>query len=67
MSSDPQSASDGTPMPPSAASQNPDCPECRRVMTVKQVSPVLLASAFDDVIYGCDRCGTEAQRTVPRA
>ena len=36
-------------------------------MTVKQVAPVLFASNLDDVIYGCEKCGTEAKRTVKRA
>jgi hypothetical protein len=33
-------------------------------MTVKQVTPVLFASGIDDVIYGCEDCGTEAKRTI---
>ena len=44
----------------------PDCPQCQRRMTVKQVTPVLFASDLDDVIYGCETCGTEAKRTVKR-
>jgi hypothetical protein len=36
-------------------------------MTVKQVSPALLASEIDDVIYGCEDCGTEVLRAVKRA
>jgi hypothetical protein len=35
-------------------------------MTVKQISPLLFASDLDDVVYGCDKCGTEAKRTVRR-
>jgi hypothetical protein len=35
-------------------------------MVVRQVAPVLLASGLDDVIYGCEKCGTEAQRTIKR-
>jgi hypothetical protein len=35
-------------------------------MVVKQVSPVLFSSGLDDVIYGCEECGTEAQRAVNR-
>lgn len=34
-------------------------------MSVKQVTPVLFASEIDDVIYGCDKCGTEVKRTAP--
>jgi hypothetical protein len=33
-------------------------------MTVKQVTPVLFASGMDDVIYGCEDCGTEVKRTL---
>jgi hypothetical protein len=35
-------------------------------MIVKQVTPVLFASGLDDVIYACEKCGTEAKRTVKR-
>lgn len=45
----------------------PECPECKRRMTVKQVSPLLFASNMDDVVYGCEDCGTEIKRTVKRA
>jgi ribosomal protein L37AE/L43A len=55
--------SDGPKNPGSA----PPCPQCQRRMTVKRVSPVLFASNLDDVIFGCDKCGTEAKRTVKRA
>jgi hypothetical protein len=44
----------------------PPCPTCERPMTVKQVSSVLFASGLDDVVYGCEDCGTEAHRTVKR-
>jgi DNA-directed RNA polymerase subunit RPC12/RpoP len=44
----------------------PACPECRRRMTVKSVTPVLFASGIDDIVYGCEDCGTEAKRTVKR-
>jgi hypothetical protein len=46
---------------------HPTCPKCTRRMTVKQVSPVLFAATVDDVIYGCEDCGTEVKRTVKRA
>ena len=46
--------------------KNPACPKCQRRMTVKQVTPVLFASGIDDVIYGCEDCGTEVKRTVKR-
>jgi hypothetical protein len=35
-------------------------------MTVKSVTPVLFASGLDDVVYGCEDCGTETKRTVKR-
>jgi hypothetical protein len=44
----------------------PDCPQCERRMTIKQVAPVLFASELDDVTYGCETCATEAKRTVRR-
>ena len=58
--------SDGPVKPPKSKSKNPACPECERRMTVKQVTPVLFASAIDDVVYRCEDCGTEAKRTVKR-
>ena len=45
----------------------PICPQCQGMMVVKQVAPVLFASNLDDVVYGCEKCGTEAKRTVKRA
>jgi RNase P subunit RPR2 len=59
-------------MPPSGRSgvpakgKNPICPQCRHRMTVKQVAPVLFASEMDDIVYGCEECGTETKRTVKR-
>jgi RNase P subunit RPR2 len=47
--------------------ENPVCPQCDRPMKVKHVMPVLFASKVDDIVYGCDDCGTEAKRTVKRA
>jgi hypothetical protein len=32
-------------------------------MTIKRVTPILFASGMDDVVYGCDDCGTETKRT----
>ena len=72
MSSQQQQRPSGSGMlPPSGGAvppgrDNPACPICQRPMTVKQVSPVLFASGLDDVIYGCEDCGIEAQRTVKR-
>jgi hypothetical protein len=62
--------SSGGRRPPSAdnplRSNNPKCRTCQRRMTVKQVTPVLFASGIDDVIFGCEDCGTEVKRTVKR-
>jgi hypothetical protein len=55
----------GGPLP-SRSSKNPPCPTCERRTTVKQVTPLLFASELDDVIYGCEECGTEVKRTVKR-
>jgi hypothetical protein len=55
------------PAPPKMAGRWPSCPRCTRKMTVKQVTPVLFASTVDDVIYGCEDCGTTVKRTVRRS
>lgn len=47
--------------------ENPPCPTCQRRMVVRQVMPVLFAAGVDDVVYGCEKCGTEVKRTVKRA
>jgi hypothetical protein len=44
----------------------PACPKCRRYMTVRQVAPVLFSTDVDDVVFGCEECGTEVKRTVKR-
>jgi len=63
--------SSGRPPPrsggPKAPSPHPDCPKCQRRMTIKQVAPVLFASNIDDIVYGCEDCGTEIKRSVKRA
>jgi hypothetical protein len=46
--------------------KHPECPQCHRGMTVKQVTPVLFASDMDDMVYGCEDCGTEVKRTIKR-
>jgi hypothetical protein len=65
-----QQDSSGGRRPPSGEkllqSSNPKCQTCQRRMTVKQVTPVLFASGIDDVIFGCEDCGTEVKRTVKR-
>jgi DNA-directed RNA polymerase subunit RPC12/RpoP len=50
-----------------APSPYPACPKCQRRMTIKQVTPVLFASNIDDVVYGCEDCGTEIKRSVKRS
>lgn len=61
---DPASMRTGTPR---AGGVHPNCPQCQRSMTVKQVTPVLFASDLDDIVFGCSDCGTESKRTVKRA
>jgi hypothetical protein len=46
--------------------RNPPCPTCERRLIVKQATPVLFASGLDDVIYGCEKCGTETKLAVKR-
>ena len=63
---------DDRPMPARAGlfgmskMKNPPCPKCARAMAVKQVMPVLFAPNVDDVIFGCEDCGTEAKHSVKR-
>lgn len=52
-------------IPPRVASY-PECPTCRRRMTVKQIEPVLFATGIDDIVYRCEECGVETKRTVKR-
>jgi len=52
--------------PPRRSAEAPSCPQCQGRMAVKQVLPVLFAPDVEDVVYGCDGCGTEAKRTVRR-
>jgi hypothetical protein len=58
--------SSGGPSGLKASGLHPPCPKCQRLMTVKQVMPVLFAPNVDDVIYGCEDCGTELKRSVKR-
>jgi ribosomal protein L37AE/L43A len=65
------SSSGGTPTKRRARlgagkTDKPHCPKCQGGMSVKQVSPVLFASDFDEMIYRCDECGAEIKRTVRR-
>jgi hypothetical protein len=47
-------------------SEQPECPKCKRAMSVRQIEPVLFASNVDNVTYACDRCGAETKRTIKR-
>jgi hypothetical protein len=51
---------------PSTAMAYPDCPKCRGMMKVKQLSPAVSACNVDEMIYGCARCGTELKRDIKR-
>ena len=43
-----------------------DCPQCKRQMIVKQLSPIMRSADLDEVVYGCADCGTEIKRTEAR-
>jgi hypothetical protein len=58
----PRSGEPANPLGP----ENPPCPACERRMAVRQVMPVLFGSGLDEVIYSCEKCGTEAKRTIKR-
>ena len=58
------SSAENTPLRSNNAA--PLCPKCRRGMMLRQVSPTMFASRTDDVVYGCESCGTEVKRTVQR-
>jgi hypothetical protein len=62
----PSGRSPPRPAGPKGRAVHPDCQKCGRRMTVKQVAPVLFASNMDDVVYGCEDCGTETKRTIKR-
>ena len=64
MTSQDVTINDGTPR---GGGVHPNCPQCQSRMRVKQISPTMLATDVDDVLYGCERCGTEAKRTVKRS
>jgi DNA-directed RNA polymerase subunit RPC12/RpoP len=73
MSTQEQQGPSSSGMPPGSGDptnplgpENPPCPTCERRMVVRQVMPVLFASGLDDVVYGCEKCGTEAKRTIKR-
>ena len=59
-----ESPPSGRSPPGKTSATIPDCPQCERRMTVKQVALVLFASNLDDVTYGCETCATEAKRNV---
>jgi predicted RNA-binding Zn-ribbon protein involved in translation (DUF1610 family) len=73
MSTQEQQGPSSSGMPPRSGepanplgSENPPCPACERRMVVRQVASVQFASGLDEVIYGCEKCGTEANRTIKR-
>ena len=66
MSSQEQFVSGTDGAPPRAITAPPGCPQCKTKMTVKQVSPVLFAADIDEVVFGCDGCGTQIKRAVKR-
>jgi hypothetical protein len=43
------------------------CPKCQRPMTLKQVTPLLFTASMDEMVYGCEDCGTKTKRTMKRA
>jgi len=45
---------------------NPVCPHCHRSMSVRQLTPSLVAPDVDEVVYGCTDCGTGETRAVRR-
>ena len=52
--------------PVRAGDIHPNCPRCQHRMRFKQLSPAMEAD-LDDVVYGCERCGTETTRAVKRS
>ena len=50
----------------SAKPDNPVCPSCQGVMTVKLVMPLMSTIGVDETVYTCGACGTETHRTAKR-
>ena len=42
------------------------CPNCESEMTIREVTPILLADGFEDVTYRCKSCRSEMKRTFKR-
>jgi hypothetical protein len=42
------------------------CPNCKSEMTIREVTPILLADGFEDVTYRCKSCRSEMKRTFKR-
>ena len=42
------------------------CPNCKNEMIVMQVTPILFADGFEDVIYRCKGCHSDVKRTFKR-
>ena len=65
-----RSSGDGIPQAGDSAcpdgSENLLCPACGQRTVLRQVAAGLFASGLDEVIYGCEKCGTEVKRTIKR-
>jgi uncharacterized protein YbaR (Trm112 family) len=42
------------------------CPNCKSKMTIREVTPILLADGFEHVTYRCKSCRSEMKRTFKR-
>jgi hypothetical protein len=42
------------------------CPNCKSEMTIREVTPILLADGFEGVTYRCKSCRSETKRTFKR-
>lgn len=68
MSAQEMPSSGGPPRSGKTSTKRPEaCPKCHGRMVVKQISSVLFASNLDDMVFACEKCGTEVKRTVKRA
>jgi hypothetical protein len=45
----------------------PVCPQCKSVMRIRTVEPLMFAHDVDHMTYRCEACGTESKRAVKRA
>jgi hypothetical protein len=51
---------------PETIAKHPDCPQCRQRLAIKHLAPLMFARDIDEIVYGCNECGTELKRTVKR-